>query len=87
MKDQSQGRSRAIVFDDLPDDAYLRVRQLILDGGNNGSAILPVSRATLWRMVNLGKFPAPRKISAGVTAWQVGAVRKWLLEQKEGGRK
>lgn len=31
--------------------------------------IVPVSKSTLWRWVNAGKFPAPIKINGTVTAW------------------
>lgn len=41
-------------------------------------AIFPVSSATLWRMVKAGKFPAPVKLSEGITAWDVESVRSWL---------
>jgi len=72
----------AIPFDSLPDDAYLRVKQLIIDAGSNSStALLPFSRATLWRMVKARKFPAPQKLSSGVTAWSVRAIRQWLKNQ------
>lgn len=72
----------AIPFDSLPDDAYLRVKQLIIDAGSNSStALLPFSRATLWRMVKARTFPAPQKLSSGVTAWSVRAIRQWLKNQ------
>lgn len=69
----------AIPFDSLPDDAYLRVKQLIIDAESTSStALLPFSRATLWRMVKARTFPAPQKLSSGVTAWSVRAIRQWL---------
>ena len=72
----------AIPFDSLPDDAYLRVKQLIIDAGSNSStALLPFSRATLWRMVKARTFPAPQKLSSGGTAWSVRAIRQWLKNQ------
>lgn len=60
-----------IAFEQLPDSAYIRLRQLV-------GAVLPFSSATLWRKVRSQQFPAPTKISAAITAWQVGQVRKWL---------
>lgn len=47
--------------------------------------IVPVSSATLWRMVKSGSFPAPQKISGisgRVTAWKCEAVRRWLEGQE-----
>ena len=41
-------------------------------------AILPWSSATLWRKVKSREFVAPVKLSEGVTAWPVDAVRAWL---------
>lgn len=71
------------VFDALPDSAWLRESQLVRSSKNPDSAIapLPFSAPTLWRMVKLGKFPKPTKLSARVTAWQAGQVRAWMTAQ------
>lgn len=55
----------------MPQIGYIRQALLI-------PSILPVSPATLWRWVSIGKFPKPVKISAGVTAWRVSDVSQWL---------
>jgi predicted DNA-binding transcriptional regulator AlpA len=34
-------------------------------------------------MVKAGTFPKPTKLSERVTAWNVGAVRAWLLALEE----
>ena len=44
-------------------------------------AIIPWSSATLWRKVKSREFVAPVKLSEGVTAWRVEAVRAWLDAQ------
>ena len=71
------------VFDRLPDSAWLREAQLVRSPNNPDSAIapLPFSAPTLWRMVKLGKFPKPTKLSTRVTAWQAGQVRAWMQAQ------
>jgi predicted DNA-binding transcriptional regulator AlpA len=71
------------VFDALPDSAWLREAQLVRSTKSPDSAIapLPFSAPTLWRMVKLGKFPKPTKLSARVTAWQAGQVRAWMTAQ------
>ena len=71
------------VFDRLPDSAWLREAQLVRSPKSPDSAIapLPFSAPTLWRMVKLGKFPKPTKLSARVTAWQAGQVRAWMTAQ------
>jgi prophage regulatory protein len=43
--------------------------------------MLPFSAATLWRRVKDRTFPAPMKISPGVTAWRRDAVEAWVAEQ------
>jgi predicted DNA-binding transcriptional regulator AlpA len=70
-------------FDALPDSAWLREAQLVRSSASPARAIapLPFSAPTLWRMVKAGKFPKPTKLSAGVTAWQVGQVREWMAAQ------
>ena len=68
-------------FDQTPDSAYLRERQLVGDNRDpNCPKLLPVSRATLWRMVRDGRFPAPYKLGPNTTAWQCGDVRRYLLD-------
>ena len=66
-------------FDGLADSALLREAQLVPSRKRpNATPILPFSSSTLWRRVRDGSFPAPLKLSAGVTAWRVGDVRQWL---------
>ncbi|MEY3664410.1 MAG: hypothetical protein RLZZ153_592 [Pseudomonadota bacterium] len=60
-----------IAFEQLPDSAFIRLRQLV-------GAVLPFSSATLWRKCRRGEFPPPVRVSAGVTAWRVGEIRRWL---------
>lgn len=67
-------RATAPTFDDLPNSAYVRQPQLI-------PSPLPWSSATLWRKCKRGEFVAPTKLSERVTAWNVGAVRRWLDTQ------
>lgn len=42
---------------------------------------LPFSAATLWRRVKAGTFPAPLKISRGVTAWRREDIDAWHAAQ------
>jgi predicted DNA-binding transcriptional regulator AlpA len=60
----------------LHETGYVRQSQLVGKKGSPG--IIPFSPATLWRKVAAGQFPAPVKLSAGVTAWRVEEVRAWL---------
>lgn len=71
------------IFDALPDSAYIREAQLVQSPERPVStALLPFSAPTLWRMVKAGTFPKPTKLSERVTAWNVGAVRAWLLARE-----
>lgn len=59
-------------FDSLPDSA--NVRQPVVQG------LFGCSAATVWRMVKRGTLPAPKKLSARISAWNVGALRRALSE-------
>ena len=71
-------------FDETPDSAFLRERQLVGDPRDpNSRKLVPISRASLWRMVKSGRFPPPQKLGPNTTVWNVGLVRTWLLERKQ----
>ena len=75
-------------FDQTPDSAFLRERQLIGDWRDPYSPrLIPISRATLWRLVKNNKFPGPQKIGPNTTAWNCGEVRAWLIERNEAARR
>ncbi len=57
-------------FDTLPKAANVRLPVVC--------ALFACSPATVWRRVKSGALPAPRKLSEGVTAWNVGELRKAL---------
>lgn len=71
MQNISQPPSHSLRnFDALPDTA--NVRQPVVE------ALFACSSATVWRWVKSGIIPAPRKLSARVTAWNVGQLRAAL---------
>ncbi len=43
---------------------------------------LPASRSTLWRQVKVGIFPAPIKLSGGITAWLKSDLDLWANKFK-----
>ena len=71
-------RKQHFIFDDLPDDAFIRLRQLM------EHHLVPFSPTTTWRKCRQGEFPQPIKVSPGITAWRVRDIRKYL--EKLGAR-
>lgn len=59
-------------FDELPDSAYVRAVTVAMLRG--------CSLNTVHRHVRLGLLPAPVKLGPGVTAWNVGTLRRALAE-------
>jgi len=59
------------------------IRDLIGAGGRVG--VIPVSRATLYRMIAAGKFPKPRKLGYR-SIWTEEDVCRWR-EQWVGGER
>lgn len=59
-------------FDCLPDIAHVRIAVVMM--------IFACSRSTVWRHVKSGLIPTPIKVSERITAWNVGAIRKKLME-------
>jgi len=57
----------------LPDTGFVRQKLLL--------RFVPFSKSTLWRQVNAGLFPAPLRLSVGITAWRVEDVRRWIADQ------
>lgn len=57
-------------FDELPDTAMVDVRTV--------STLIGRGRSTIWRDVELGRFPAPVKMGPACTRWNVGAIRRHL---------
>ncbi len=61
-----------ITFEDLPDAALIQLRPLL------NYKVVPFSATTIWRKSKNGEFPAPIKVSKGITAWLVKDIRRYL---------
>jgi hypothetical protein len=62
---------------EFPVSGYVRLPQIL---GNPKAkppipGVFPVSKSTWWNGVRSGIYPAPRKLSARVTAWRVEDIR------------
>jgi len=65
-------------FDQLPNTA--NVRQPVVQ------ALYACSAASVWRGVNNGRIPKPRKLSPRTTCWNVGELRQALaITANQGG--
>jgi prophage regulatory protein len=60
-------------FDQLPDSAHVRLPTVRLLCG--------VAPVTVWRWVKLGNLPAPKKLGPGISAWNVGELRRALAQR------
>lgn len=59
-------------FEELPDEALIRLRQMM------ALHIVPYSASTLWRRCRSNDFPKPIRVSPGITVWRVGDIRAYL---------
>lgn len=75
---QSAGAYPKRIFDDLPEEGFVRLADLV-------PGVLPMSKATIWRGVKDGTIPKPVKLSANCTAWKVADIRAWIKSRSEVG--
>ncbi len=62
---------------ELPTTGFVRIKQI--------TAVIPVSRTSIWRWIKAGKFPKPIKLGENTTVFRVEDVRAWIDQQgKEG---
>jgi predicted DNA-binding transcriptional regulator AlpA len=56
----------------LRDSIFLRLSQIIGNPKANPPvlALIPVSKSTWWSEVKAGRYPAPVKLSKGISAWR-----------------
>jgi len=59
---------------------YIRANELATTATRPGK--LPVCKNTLWNWVRKGIFPAPVKLSRGVSAWKLEDVEAWLAARE-----
>lgn len=59
----------------LPRHGFVRDKVLL--------QFIPFGRSTLWQKAKEGSFPAPQKLSDGVTAWRCEDIWRWMESQKQ----
>lgn len=67
-------KPKPLGFDELPDSAFIRPQQLIVE------RVVPFSITSLWRKIRCAEFPAPDKISDQISAFRVWKVRVWQAD-------
>ena len=60
----------------LPETGFLRLPEVL--------ALIPVCRASWWKGIKSGRYPAGVKLSERVTAWRAEDIRA-LIKQLGGG--
>jgi predicted DNA-binding transcriptional regulator AlpA len=43
--------------------------------------VVPISRASVWRLAAAGKFPKPIRLTERCTAWKKSDIEAWLQER------
>lgn len=59
-------------FDQLPDSAGVALPVV--------KALFDTSGATIWRWTKIGRLPRPHKVGPNSTRWNVGDLRRAMLE-------
>ena len=68
----------------LPQDGFVRLKQILGDPKAGIPPIIPVSKSTWWLGISRGLYPAPVKLSARISAWRVEDIRALIdLEARE----
>ena len=67
----------------LPPYGFLRLSQIIGDRRRDIPPIIPVGKSNWWEGVRSGRYPPAKKLSPGVTVWNVSDIRHLVDELQE----
>jgi prophage regulatory protein len=56
------------------EDRYLRIKDVV--------AMLSISRSSIYRMVQEGKFPKQIKLTERTAVWKLSAINAWVAERE-----
>ena len=70
MKHQKTPSYAELIANVVQNGGFIRQKTLLQEH-------VPFSAATLWRLVNAGKFPKPVKVTDQITAWRTSDVQAW----------
>jgi prophage regulatory protein len=68
---EAPGKPHRPLISGLPAEGFVRLKDLIGPGKP-----LPFSKSHWWQGIAQGRYPKPVKISEGITAWEVSAIRE-----------
>ena len=57
-----------------PGKQYIRLSRV--------TEITDLSRASIWRRIRVGDFPAPIKLSSNCARWDLGAIQAWFRKKE-----
>ena len=60
----------------LKNERYIRIKELV--GSRVEPGLVPVTKSTIWKWVQEGKFPAPIHLGPRVTAWRLEDILNFL---------
>lgn len=65
-----------VMMNPVPAEGFVRVTQIVGDKKKGvWPPIVPVSKSAWWAGCASGKYPAPLKLSGGITVWRVEDIR------------
>lgn len=56
------------------EDRYLRIKDVV--------EMLSISRSSIYRMVQEGKFPKQIKLTERTAVWKLSAINAWVAERE-----
>lgn len=66
----------------LPQEGFVRERQLVRNNKTGEPGVLPFGRSTLWAKIKAQEFPAPTKrFGSAISCWPVDQIRAYLAAE------
>lgn len=63
----------------IPETGYIRLEQIIGNKKKKIPPLVPVSRATIYKWISEGRFPAPdKRFGERISVWNVRDIRTFM---------
>ena len=68
----------------IPATGFVRLKQIIGDAAAEPPIlpVIPVCKATWWKGVKSGRFPAPIKLGPNTTVWRAEDIHRFIADGK-----